>query len=93
MNSDKARKWAEACFKKQERARDAQAAMTEYEAGARATREKTAHLKELRLAKEAEAIELPSIRATRQTQPRRLRARGFSNPIRDAGKVLLTIHQ
>ena len=35
--------------------------MTEYEAEARATREKTARLKALRLDKEAQAIELQSI--------------------------------
>jgi len=53
MISDKARRWAEAIFKKEERDRDGRAAMTEYEVQARATREKTAGLKALRLAKEA----------------------------------------
>jgi hypothetical protein len=55
MNSDKARKRAEKSFKKEERAQDGRKAMIEYESQARATREKTARLKELRLAKEAEA--------------------------------------
>ena len=45
---------AERHFKKEERARDGRAAMTEYEAEARANREKTARLKALRLANEAQ---------------------------------------
>jgi hypothetical protein len=56
MTSDKARRWAEAVFKKEERDRDGRAAMTEYAAQARATREKTARLKALRLAKEAQTV-------------------------------------
>jgi hypothetical protein len=55
MNSDKARERAEKSFKKEERAQDGRKAMIEYESQARATREKTARLKELRLAREAEA--------------------------------------
>jgi hypothetical protein len=55
VNSEQARKRAEATFKKKERAQDGAKAMTEYEAQARATREKTARLKALRLAKEAQA--------------------------------------
>jgi hypothetical protein len=55
VNSDLARERAERSFKKEERAQDARKAMTEYERQAIATREKTAHLKELRLAKEAQA--------------------------------------
>jgi len=54
MNSDQARERAERSFKKEERAQDARKAMMEYERQAFATREKTAHLKELRLAKESE---------------------------------------
>jgi hypothetical protein len=50
------KKWAEAVFKKQERAQDGRAAMTEYETEAGATREKTARLKALRLAKEAQTV-------------------------------------
>jgi len=53
MNSDQARERAERSFKREERAQDARKAMTEYERQAFATREKTAHLKELRLAKES----------------------------------------
>jgi hypothetical protein len=55
MTSDQARQRAERIFKKEERARDGSAAMIEYEAEAIATREKTARLKELRLAREAQA--------------------------------------
>jgi hypothetical protein len=55
VNSDQARQRAEKSFKKEERAQDARKAMTEYECQAFATREKTARLKELRLAKEARA--------------------------------------
>jgi hypothetical protein len=55
MNSDKARERAEKSFRKEERAQDGRKAMIEYESQARATREKTARLKELRLAREAEA--------------------------------------
>ena len=55
MNSDQARQRAEKSFKQEERARDGREAMTKYRAEALATREKTARLKALRLAKEAEA--------------------------------------
>jgi hypothetical protein len=61
VNSDLARQRAEKIFKKEERARDGREAMTQYEAEARATREKTAHLKALRLDREAPAAELKSI--------------------------------
>jgi hypothetical protein len=54
MNSDQARQQAEKSFKKEERGQDARKAMTEYECQALATREKTARLKELRLAREAQ---------------------------------------
>jgi hypothetical protein len=53
MNSDKARKWAEACFKKEERDRDGAKAVLEYRAEGHAVREKTERLKVLRLDKEA----------------------------------------
>jgi len=55
VNSEQARQQAERRFKQEERAQDGRKAMIEYESQARATREKTARLKELRLAKEAEA--------------------------------------
>jgi hypothetical protein len=42
--------------KKEQRAQDGRAAVTEYEAESRATREKTARLKALRLAREAEIV-------------------------------------
>ena len=61
MNSDQARQRAEKSFKKEERARDGREAKTQYEAEAHATREKTAHLKALRLDREAQAAELKSI--------------------------------
>ena len=51
MNSEKVlKKQAEARFKKTERALDRQTAMTEYETKVLAIREKTAHLRALRLA-------------------------------------------
>ena len=46
---------ADARFKQEERALDGRKAMTEYEAQVFAIREKTARLKALRLAKEAQA--------------------------------------
>ncbi|MGH9805692.1 MAG: hypothetical protein ACRD9W_00245 [Terriglobia bacterium] len=52
MELNETRKRAETSFKKEERARDGTKAMMEYEAEARAIREKTARLKALRLAKE-----------------------------------------
>lgn len=52
LNSNQARKRAEAIFKKEERARDGALAMMEYKVEARAVREKTARLRGLRLAKE-----------------------------------------
>jgi hypothetical protein len=53
MGSNKARQRAEKSFKQEERAQNGRKAMIEYESQAVATREKTARLKELRLAKEA----------------------------------------
>ena len=56
MNSKEVlKKRAEARFKQAERALDGQKAMTEYEAQVLAIREKTARLRALRLAKEAQA--------------------------------------
>ena len=49
------KKRAAARFKQEERALDGQKWMTEYEAQVLAIREKTAHLRALRLAKEAQA--------------------------------------
>ena len=50
---DRVKARAEASFRKQERAREGAQAWTEHEAAARATLEKTARLRALRLAKEA----------------------------------------
>jgi hypothetical protein len=56
MNSKEVlKKQAEARFKQEERALDRQTAMSKYEAQVLAIREKTAHLRVLRLAKEAQA--------------------------------------
>jgi hypothetical protein len=53
MNPDQARARAEASFKKEERAREGEKAWKEYQADVRATQEKTARLRALRLEKEA----------------------------------------
>jgi hypothetical protein len=53
MNFDQTKARAEAAFKKDERAREGAKAWTEHEAAARATLEKTARLRALRLAKES----------------------------------------
>jgi deferrochelatase/peroxidase EfeB len=50
------KKRAEARSKQQERALDGRNAMNEYQAQVLATHEKTAHLKELRLAQESQAL-------------------------------------
>jgi hypothetical protein len=55
MTLDQARQPAEIRFKQEERVQNGRKAMTEYEAEVLAIREKTARLKALRLAKEAEA--------------------------------------
>jgi len=54
MNSDQAQQRAERNLKKEERAQDGRKAMTEYEVQARATCQKTARSKALRLAEEAQ---------------------------------------
>jgi uncharacterized ferritin-like protein (DUF455 family) len=56
MTPDQARQRAEKSFRREE-PRDARKAMAEYEAQAIATREKSAHLKALRLAKEPQVLE------------------------------------
>jgi len=53
--ADHARRQRKKSFKHEQRARISQKAMGDYEAEARATREKTARLKALWLAKEAQA--------------------------------------
>jgi hypothetical protein len=58
MTLDQAWQRAERNFQKEERQLDARKAMTEYDAQARATREKTARLKALRLAAEPKPIKI-----------------------------------
>ena len=53
MDSDEARARAEAAFRKGQQARDSASASTEYERQARATEEKIARLRALRLANAA----------------------------------------
>jgi hypothetical protein len=55
MTIEEARQRADRLFKQKERERDGNEAMAQYQADAKALREKTARLKALRLAKEAEA--------------------------------------
>ena len=53
MNTDEARRRAETLFKKEQQLREAEQAMTEYQAKLDAMREKTARLRALRLARDA----------------------------------------
>ena len=53
QSTEEARARAEANFRKEERAKEGEKAMMEYQANERATREKTERLRALRLAKEA----------------------------------------
>ena len=53
VNTDESRRRAEALFKKEQQSREAQQAMAEYQAQLHATREKTARLRALRLARDA----------------------------------------
>jgi hypothetical protein len=74
MTSDQVRQRAENSFKREERARDGRNAMMEYEAQVRATREKTARLKALRLAKATDVqSEEPTVKPAerRPTRSRR----------------------
>ena len=63
MGDDKERKWAEAQFKKEERATESAKAMSEYKAEREAERAKTERLRALRLTKEA------SDKVAKQTAP------------------------
>jgi len=54
MDSERARRRAEKSFKQEKCTQNAEKAMAEYEAQAIAIRKKTAHLKALRIAKEAQ---------------------------------------
>jgi len=72
MTSDQAHQRAEKSFKREERARDGRKAMIEYESQARAIGEKTARLKALRLAKEAQAqAEEPTLKQPKRRPARR----------------------
>jgi hypothetical protein len=53
MNSEQARQQAEAVFKRKEQAREGKKTMSEYKAMEQAMREKSAHLRALRLARDA----------------------------------------
>ena len=53
VNTDEARRRAEALFKKEQQLREAQQAMVEYQAQLHMMREKTARLRALRLARDA----------------------------------------
>ena len=76
MNSDQPRQRAKRTFKQQARARHGRNAITEYEAQALATREKTARLRALRLAKEAQAQnEDAATRPTKGNKKRRTEIR------------------
>jgi hypothetical protein len=67
MNFDQDRQRAERNLKKEERVKDGREAMIDYEAQAVATCQKTARLKALRLAKEAQAqTEVPAVKQIRQ---------------------------
>jgi len=72
MTSDQTKQRAERKFKQEERRRDGRQAMIEYEVQAIAIRKKTAHLKALRLAKEAQAqTEGPPAKPTKRRPARR----------------------
>src|SRR5499426_639029 len=60
VNTDETRRRAETLFKKEQQLREAQQAMAEYQAELQATREKTARLRALRLARDAANQSTPS---------------------------------
>ena len=72
MNTDEARRRAEALFKKEQQSREAQQVMAEYQAELQATREKTERLRALRLARDATNEKKSSngtVRPTRRPAP------------------------
>ncbi len=77
MTSDQARQRAERNFKREERVQDGRKAMIEYEAQAVATRKKTARLKALGLAKEAQA-------QTNEPPAKQTKRRRISAPVKEA---------
>jgi hypothetical protein len=79
LSSDEARQRAEKSFKQEERALDGRKAMTEYETQVLAIREKTARLKALRLAKEAQVqSEAPPLKT--KVRPLKNNNRVLSSP-------------
>ena len=65
MNTDEARRRAEALFKKEQQSPEAQRAMAEYQAELQAIREKTARLRALRLARDATNKKMPPTNTTK----------------------------
>jgi len=59
MNNEDAQRRASALFKKEQQVREAEKAMAEYQAEMQATREKTARLRALRLARDAANAKAP----------------------------------
>jgi hypothetical protein len=82
MNSHQALDRAKALFKKEERLREGQQAMAEYEADRHAVREKTARLRALRLARDAANNQTPILPAKKRSQGRSAGARGQTVPVR-----------
>jgi hypothetical protein len=68
-DDSKERKWADAQFKKSERATEGAQAMSEYNAERVAERAKTARLKEVRLAKEAADKKAETKQVTKKKKP------------------------
>jgi hypothetical protein len=64
-NLDEAHRRAEALFKKEQRLREGEQAMAEYQAELLAMREKTARLRALRLARDAANKKTPPINITK----------------------------
>ena len=65
MNTDEARRRAEALFKKEQHSREAQQATAEYQAELQATREKTERLRALRLARDSANKKMPPTNTTK----------------------------
>lgn len=66
VNTDEARRRAEALFKKEQQLREAQQAMAEYQAELHMMREKTARLRVLRLARDVANNNKKKMRPTKQ---------------------------
>lgn len=75
INTDEADRRAEALFKKEQQSREAQQATAEYQAELNAMREKTARLRALRLAREANQVA-----AVDQAKRRRLTSKTRAGP-------------